>query len=187
MSPAYIIDGLDEFTRDMRKMSAVARSAMIMDALDQGAKIIAAYAQENIRNKLNKHPMGKMTNATGIKREGKYVLAGVFGVIYAKIHEFGGVIRPVKAKALKFQIDGKWIVTKKVTMPARPYLRPAVDEHQSEIRDAVIAALCGLLFRDTPVSSGKGFLVAPKKVRTVKPPKEVTTFGDSEHVYKREG
>jgi HK97 gp10 family phage protein len=145
MSPAYIIDGLDEFTRDMRKMSAVARSATIMDALEAGASIIQAYAQDNARNKLNKHPTGNLTNSIGIKREGKYVLAGVFGVIYAKIHEFGGVIRPVKAKALKFQIDGKWIVTKKVTMPARPYLRPAVDEHMEEIKQAVKDALRGLL------------------------------------------
>jgi HK97 gp10 family phage protein len=145
MSPAYIIDGLDEFMSDMRKMSAVARSATIMDALEAGASIIQAYAQDNARNKLNKHPTGNLTNSIGIKREGKYVLAGVFGVIYAKIHEFGGVIRPVKAKALKFQIDGKWIVTKKVTIPARPYLRPAIDEHFEEVKQAVKDALRGLL------------------------------------------
>jgi HK97 gp10 family phage protein len=145
MSPAYIIDGLDEFTRDMRKMSAVARSATIMDALEAGASIIQAYAQDNARNKLNKHPTGNLTNSIGIKREGKYVLAGVFGVIYAKIHEFGGVIRPVKAKALFFiDSDGYWNTVKKVTMPARPYLRPALD-HMNEIKSAVSDALRGLL------------------------------------------
>lgn len=48
-------------------------------------------------------------------------------VAYALIHELGGVIKPVRAKALVFEIDGETIVTGQVTMPARPYLRPAAD------------------------------------------------------------
>ena len=57
---------------------------------------------------------------------------GVWGskdVVYARIHELGGVIRPVRAKALVFQADdGTVVVAQKVTMPARPYLRPAADK-----------------------------------------------------------
>jgi phage gpG-like protein len=48
------------------------------------------------------------------------------GVKYARIHEFGGIIRPKEATALRFQIGDKWITTKKVTIPARPYLRPTL-------------------------------------------------------------
>ncbi len=48
-------------------------------------------------------------------------------VAYALIHELGGVIKPVKAKALSFEIDGEFVTVKQVTMPARPYLRPAGD------------------------------------------------------------
>lgn len=41
----------------------------------------------------------------------------------AKIHQFGGVIRPKKAKVLVFPgPDGELIFAKKVTIPARPYM-----------------------------------------------------------------
>lgn len=55
---------------------------------------------------------------------------GVWGsrdVRYALIHELGGTIVPKDAKALVFQIGGETVVTKKVTIPARPNLRPAAD------------------------------------------------------------
>lgn len=60
--------------------------------------------------------------------------AGVVGtwgskdVKYALIHELGGVIVPVRAQALKFKLpDGSFRIVKSVTIPARPYLRPAAD------------------------------------------------------------
>jgi len=145
MTGNVTITGLDEFVRDLGKLSAVARSEKIMDSLEAGARVIQAYAQENARNKLNKHPLGNLTNSIGIRKEGKFVLVGVFGVIYAKIHEFGGVIEARKKPFLAFQIDGKWIFTKKVVIPARPYLRPAVDNHMGEIKQAIADALRGLL------------------------------------------
>jgi phage gpG-like protein len=41
--------------------------------------------------------------------------------VYAAIHQLGGVIKPVQAKALVFTIGGKTIFAKKVTIPAAPY------------------------------------------------------------------
>lgn len=56
---------------------------------------------------------------------------GVWGsrdVVYARIHELGGVIKPVRKKALFFRAaDGSFVVAKQVKIPARPYLRPAAD------------------------------------------------------------
>lgn len=53
--------------------------------------------------------------------------------IYAAIHEFGGVILPTNGPYLVFMgKDGKLVFTKSVTMPARPYIRPALDEHGDE-------------------------------------------------------
>ncbi|MCU0946810.1 MAG: hypothetical protein MUF47_00950 [Porphyrobacter sp.] len=64
-------------------------------------------------------------------REDGAGVAGRWGsrdVKYALIHELGGVIRPVRAKALRFQLpDGSWRMATEVTIPARPYLRPAAD------------------------------------------------------------
>jgi HK97 gp10 family phage protein len=147
MTQSTHIEGMDEFIRDLNKLSVTARSARTMDALEAGGQIIVAYAQDNIRNKLNKHPTGFMVNNVGLRRNGKVVEAGVFGVIYAKIHEFGGIIKARSAKFLRFQVEGQWVMTKSVHMPARPYLRPAVDNHMPEIKDAIADGLRGLLIK----------------------------------------
>lgn len=64
-------------------------------------------------------------------------VAGVWGVqdvLYARIHELGGVIRPVNAKALAIpQPDGGVVFVQSVTIPARPYLRPAADREYPKL------------------------------------------------------
>lgn len=61
--------------------------------------------------------------------------------IYAAIHQFGGVIRPKTAKALRFQLaGGGFAVVQSVTMPARPYLGLS-DDDRSDVLDAIERAL----------------------------------------------
>ena len=43
-------------------------------------------------------------------------------MVYAAIHQFGGEIKPVKAKKLAFSVGGSFIMTDSVTIPTRPYL-----------------------------------------------------------------
>lgn len=65
-------------------------------------------------------------------------IIGEFGsnVEYAAIHEFGGEIKAKNVKFLRFRtFDGAWHSVKKVTMPARPYLRPAAAKEQPRIAD----------------------------------------------------
>jgi hypothetical protein len=52
---------------------------------------------------------------------------GVQDVRYALIHELGGVITPLVAKVLAFELNGQLVFARSVTIPARPYLRPAAD------------------------------------------------------------
>ena len=61
-------------------------------------------------------------------------------VIYGRIHEFGGIVLPVHAKMLSWIDDdtGERIFAKMVQIPARPYLRPAFDEHKDEIVNAMM-------------------------------------------------
>lgn len=64
-------------------------------------------------------------------------VAGTWGstdVRYALIHELGGVIVPVRAQALKIRMpDGSFRFVKSVTIPARPYLRPAADARYPQL------------------------------------------------------
>ena len=42
--------------------------------------------------------------------------------IYARIHQLGGVIRPRRARALRFMLGDAVVFARRVTIPARPYL-----------------------------------------------------------------
>lgn len=64
-------------------------------------------------------------------------LWGSADVVYALIHELGGRIVPVRAPALRFQINGQWVTTQQVDIPARPYLRPAADAEYPSLADNI--------------------------------------------------
>lgn len=66
---------------------------------------------------------------------------GSTDVRYALIHELGGVIVPVRAKALAIpQADGSVRFVKSVRIPARPYLRPAADARYPQLAANIRAA-----------------------------------------------
>ncbi len=70
---------------------------------------------------------GTLRRSIGLKATSKKAIVGT-ALVYARIHDQGGVIRPVRAKALRFKINGQWIVTRKVVMPkykGRGFLTPA--------------------------------------------------------------
>jgi HK97 gp10 family phage protein len=139
------ITGLDEFIKELTRLKEAAASEKMLDGLEAGARVIQAHMQNNVREKLNKHPTGFLANSIAVKREGKFILVGTFGVVYAAIQEFGGVIAARAKPFLTFQIDGKWIRKKVVHITARPWARPAVDENKDEIFKAIADALRGLL------------------------------------------
>ncbi|WP_339745567.1 hypothetical protein [uncultured Maricaulis sp.] len=59
---------------------------------------------------------------------------GVRDVVYARIHELGGTIKPKNGAALTIpQADGSVRLVSQVTIPARPYLRPAADEEYPKL------------------------------------------------------
>ena len=69
-------------------------------------------------------------------------------VIYARIHELGGIIRVKKAKYLRFKTpDGSWHAVKKVRIPPRPYLKPSLIATKGKIRDEVLKSVGELIDR----------------------------------------
>lgn len=69
------------------------------------------------------------TLAKSINYELKSNFHSVVGsnVAYAAIHESGGIIEPKNAQALRFKVKDQWITTKKVVIPQRSYLQPAIE------------------------------------------------------------
>lgn len=65
---------------------------------------------------------------------------GARDIAYARIHELGGTIRPKKAKALAIpdpKKAGGVILVQSVTIPARPYLRPAADKEYPKLASRI--------------------------------------------------
>jgi phage gpG-like protein len=108
------------------------------DLFRKALSLIGEEAVSNIvRNKLSgqvlKVKTGKLKQSIKWGLEGWNkawvgVGEGTPGSRYGSIHEFGGVIVPRHANALRFRIKDKWVMAKKVTIPRRPYVWPGLQE-----------------------------------------------------------
>ena len=87
---------------------------------------------------------GRLRSSFGTQRARHQSGVGVYGlvgtnVVYARIHEVGGVIKPKAGKYLRFKTaDGFWHTVKEVTIPARPYAAPAMREEKDYISRVII-------------------------------------------------
>jgi phage gpG-like protein len=61
-------------------------------------------------------------------------------MVYARIQQNGGVIVPVRAKALRWKDKNGVHFARKVKLPARPYM-VMTDERRREVRSAAVAAV----------------------------------------------
>ena len=116
-----------------------------------GGLLVQNAAKHNVRN-LPLYKTGTLMRGITTEAVSDYeVKIGVdLGTVpYARIHEFGGVIKPKNGPFLVFEIGGQVVRARSVTMPARPYLRPALAENREavrkEVRDALFASLLGSL------------------------------------------
>lgn len=131
-------------------MEIIDNTAGVMDDLDgraaralkRVAMVVETRAKANVRDRLNTTGTavgGLMGSITHVMRGKGFDSVARIGpqVVYGAIHEFGGVITPKSAPALVFQTaDGEWHVVQSVTIPARPYLRPAVLDGRAMMADA---------------------------------------------------
>ena len=140
-------------------------------AIKQGVRK-AGLAVEGTAKRIvyGKHPERLVKDKGGLGRsittqpaDGGYSAIIGPNVIYAAIHEFGGVIKPKKAggflvfKPSKFsnatrQVRGEdteyskreagdLVFAKKVTIPARPYMHPALDQETERVQSIIANTL----------------------------------------------
>ncbi len=143
---------LDGFMGELAQLSDKVRGANIVTALQAGALVIQNAAKEKVHAQLNTTGQATGTLARSIHMEvadssanSAEVDVGT-DVVYAAIHEFGGVITPKKAKMLHWiSPAGEDIFAHSVHIPARPYLRPAMDENRDAVQAEIEATLKDLL------------------------------------------
>lgn len=119
------ITGINQLVSNLQSIQNVWDDPAIVNA---GAAEIVKIQQENVRKKLNKNAHGVLESKLQvIEIDSRNAEAGIpeNTLAYQLVHEFGKKIVPKKAKALRFEIDGKVIYVKSVTIPARPFVRPS--------------------------------------------------------------
>lgn len=87
----------------------------------------AVVAQEPVQLGSRSHNAGDWEVRVGIQRTRK-------AAVYARIHELGGTIRPVRAKALRFVLHGQVIFTQRVRIRRKRWFLTGWRLAQKEIR-----------------------------------------------------
>lgn len=130
-----------QFSADIAALIRRTSGDKLMPAVKAGGFVVEGAAKVNIREKLYRHPTGNLMNSIGVKAGdiGTHSANVTIGtnVIYAAIHEFGGTIVAKNGPFLHFVIDGRHVQTRSAQMPARPYLRPAINDNKKKIVNAV--------------------------------------------------
>lgn len=138
----------DEFLKDLEDaqqdgLEASARTLVrkVGDSLRQRASHKGAGGEPAPAGQPPAQKTGTLARSISFDLRGNTAFVGVASDSpsnkYAMIHEFGGRIEAKNAPFLVFQLpDGEWRKVKFVNMPARPYLRPALNRNLPELRDA---------------------------------------------------
>lgn len=134
-----------KFYSSVQKYIKNASGERLLKAAQAGGHVIMTHAKINAEKNFS----GASTQSAGLSGsiivqvdEASETSASVNvgpTVVYGRIQELGGVIKPVFARMLHW-VDpktGEHRVAGRVTIPPRPYLRPAVDENISKIIAAV--------------------------------------------------
>ena len=118
---------------------------MLMDVAKAGGFVIEGHAKINASKGGKTHlnvRTGALVNSIEVSEKEKKDTSAEVGVgtniVYGRIHEVGGIITPVNASKLSWiGKDGTRVFAGSVHIPARPYLRPALDENEDDIVVAV--------------------------------------------------
>lgn len=124
---------------------AVLMPQQIDKGMEAGVRAASIMLAGEIQDLLDGEVLNKQTgklwrsfsNPKVYKRAGRWF--GIVGtnVVYGAIHEFGGTIIPRNAEFLRFKVGGNWVQTKKVTIPARPYVGRAFRENADRVPDII--------------------------------------------------
>lgn len=123
------IFGVDETNKQLKKHLQLIKAGLpdaLLEVANFGAKEISNSAM-----RAGLFESGDLVDSFTGERDGENANI-VTSVSYAVAHEFGVTIRPKVAEQLVFEIDDETLATRKVVLPARPYIRPTLNTIKSE-------------------------------------------------------
>lgn len=129
---------LGPLLKKFRRLDHEMQKQILKDAIDEGAMVVETHGKLNAMDVLNKRPTGTLANSITHENteEKPAVWKSEIGptVVYGAIHEFGGIIKPRTAKVLHWvDENGDHHFAKAVHIPARPYMRPALENNIDQV------------------------------------------------------
>lgn len=163
------VTGVKELKGYFRGLAREAPGKMTAKAVRAGAEVILDAAKANVR--------ANFENQTGaLENSGKVVVVNQFSanvefdIVYSAVHEYGLENQVITDRQRAFfwwkyseTGEGMWralALSKTYTIPARPYLRPAIDSH----KDNAAHAMAGVLRHEMVKSRPKSFAGGPLKL-----------------------
>lgn len=151
----FTVTGIKEV---IAKLDAAKRPQPIMKGMNNAAGNLVRWIRNNRLTGPRPFFLGvrsgalraSITFAPTIKSGDEYKTEIGTNIIYARIHEFGGIIKAKNAPYLVFQAGygtkvfskkggllkrpqemTRWVRVKEVTMPSRPFMRPALQDEEN--------------------------------------------------------
>jgi len=123
------IVGGPELARKLAQLSDVVAGKALERATLAGALLVQNAAKEKAPYRTGTLRRSIHSEVTETSKTRCEVEVGT-DVVYARIQEYGGVIKPKGPHLLRWKDakSGQWYTARQVTLPAHPYLRPAFDE-----------------------------------------------------------
>ena len=120
MKTTLKVVNLSEFSGGLNKLKRAARDQALRDTVEAGARVIQANAMINANNVFSSKATNALANSiiVEVSGSGNKVEAQIGPtVIYGRIQELGGIIKPVFAKILHWVEDGVDIFANVVHLP----------------------------------------------------------------------
>ena len=138
--------GLRELDRQIRAAASRRRMGLLLETLAQtGAETArgrikrggpapdgSAWPPRDLRNPSRKpllNSAGDLGDSVASASTSRTARWGT-NRVYARIHQLGGIVRPRRRRALRFERGGRPIFARRVVIPARPYLGWGDDEER---------------------------------------------------------
>lgn len=146
----FEIEGIEEVQAELDTLTESLRKETSVSMMTDVGNAVKWWMQQNILGQklLKTGALFNSVFATVLSNEegaDVYVGPNTEEIPYAMIQNYGGDIYPKKAKALHWVDGDKHYFAKHVYIPAKPYIEPAVEDHQEEIleimKDWIYAAI----------------------------------------------
>ena len=145
------LQGWDRLERNLRAIEGLVKSGEWAESLLVGADVIADHVRDNIRTTL--YNTGALHDSVKAEIVNINTAAITVNRVYAAAHEYGLDRQPITARQraffwAKFSETGNpmWkalALSRTYTIPARPYVRPAIDNYADNAVDAIAVDFAG--------------------------------------------